>query len=77
MSAQDIARQDIEDISEVVGTKAGARLLSRILSEANIFNGSFVSDPALSQFMAGKRSIGLMSLNGLTLDDQRMVREGE
>ena len=77
MSERELMRQDLEDIAYIVRTEPGARLLARIIKEANVYNGVFIQDPAMSQFMAGKRSIGLMLLGGLSLDDQKLVRNGE
>ena len=77
MSAKDLLRQDLEDIQCVAKTKSGARLIARLLTECDIYNAVYVENPMMLQFMTGKRSIGLILLSGLSLELQKMIREGE
>ena len=56
-------RLEIEDLQQVMRTKAGRRHIWRLLEVTGVYRTSFASDPLQTAFNEGQRNIGLRTLS--------------
>lgn len=62
---KDARNQELDDVRQIVGTKAGQRFVNRMLAQCGVYRISYTGNAEQAVFAEGQRNIGLMLLADL------------
>lgn len=67
-------QEELDDLKEVVSTRAGRRFLWRIFEMTKVFSSTFNVDVQTAAFNEGQRNVGLVVLNDMmTVSPEKFI----